>query len=83
LGGNWKKVQICVVIVWNPAGSERIAGEPKRASACRTDRMNPLRSAGAAIGNVTVRATGVPCADGRAGRVYPPGQAPSQDGGER
>ena len=46
-----------MVIVWKPAGSERIAGEPNRASACRTDRMNPLKSAGAAIGNVTVRAT--------------------------
>jgi hypothetical protein len=45
------------VIVWNPAGSERIAGEPNSASACRTDRMKPLTSAGATIGRVTVQAT--------------------------
>ncbi len=56
-GGKWKNDQICVVIVWKPAGMARIAGEPNKASACRTARMNPLTSAGATIGRVTVRAT--------------------------
>ena len=48
--------QICVVIVWKPAGSARIAGEPNSASACSTARMKPLTSAGATRGSVTVRA---------------------------
>jgi hypothetical protein len=57
LGGYWKSDQICVVIVWKPAGSARMAGEPNSASACSTARMKPLTSAGATIGTVTVRAT--------------------------
>jgi hypothetical protein len=40
-----------------PAGRARIAGEPKRARACRTARMKPLRMAGSTIGKVIVRAT--------------------------
>ena len=57
LGGYWKSDQICVVMVWKPAGSARMAGEPNSASAWRTARMKPLTSAGATIGSVTVRAT--------------------------
>ena len=56
-GGNWKSDQTCVVMVWKPAGRARIAGEPKRARACSTERMNPLTTAGATMGSVTVRAT--------------------------
>jgi len=44
-------------MVWKPAGSARMAGEPKSASACRTARMKPLTMAGVTIGSVTVNAT--------------------------
>jgi hypothetical protein len=56
-GGYWKNDHIWVVTVWKPAGRARIAGEPKRARACRTARMKPLRMAGSTIGKVIVRAT--------------------------
>ena len=56
-GGYWKKAQIWVVTVWKPAGRARIAGEPKRARACSTARMKPLRIAGSTMGSVMVRAT--------------------------
>ena len=49
LGGNWKSDQIWVVMVWKPAGSARMAGEPKSARAWSTDRMKPLTSAGATM----------------------------------
>lgn len=57
LGGYWKSDQIWVVIVWNPAGSARMAGEPNRANAWSTARIKPLRMAGATMGSVIVSAT--------------------------
>jgi hypothetical protein len=56
-GGYWKNDHIWVVTVWKPAGRARMAGEPKRARACSTARMKPLRTAGSTIGSVMVRAT--------------------------
>ena len=56
LGGYWNSAQICVVIVWKPAGRARMAGDPNSASACSTARMKPLTTAGATRGSVTVRA---------------------------
>jgi hypothetical protein len=32
-GGYWNRLQIFVVMVWKPAGSARIAGEPNRVMA--------------------------------------------------
>ena len=34
-GGYWNRLQILVVMVWKPAGSARIAGEPNSVIACR------------------------------------------------
>ncbi len=34
-GGYWNRLQIFVVMVWKPAGSARIAGEPNSVIACR------------------------------------------------
>ncbi len=46
LGGNWNRLQIFVVMVWKPAGSARIAGEPNSVIACRKATSAPASSAG-------------------------------------
>ena len=55
-GGNWNRLQIFVVMVWKPAGSARIAGEPNRVIACRKATRPPASSAGSTSGIVTRRA---------------------------
>ena len=62
-GGNWKRLQILVVIVSMPAGSARIAGVPKSVIDCRKAMRKPARSAGTTRGSVTcaaVRHAGAP-----------------------
>ena len=62
-GGNWKRLQILVVIVSMPAGSARIAGVPNSVIDCRKATMNPASNAGAASGSVmssAVRHGGAP-----------------------
>ncbi len=56
LGGNWNRLQILVVMVWKPAGSARIAGEPNSVRACRKATSAPAASAGSASGMVMRRA---------------------------
>ena len=56
LGGNWNRLQILVVMVWKPAGSARIAGEPNSVIACRKAISMPASSAGRASGMVMRRA---------------------------
>ena len=56
LGGYWNRLQILVVMVWKPAGSARIAGEPNRVMACRKATSAPANSAGMASGMVMRRA---------------------------
>ena len=56
LGGNWNRLQILVVMVWKPAGSARIAGEPNSVIACRKAISMPASSAGSASGMVMRRA---------------------------
>ena len=56
LGGYWNRLQIFVVMVWKPAGSARIAGEPNSVMACRKATKAPATSAGSASGIVTRRA---------------------------
>src|SRR5690242_15770558 len=56
LGGYWNRLQIFVVMVWKPAGSARIAGEPNSVIACRKAISEPATSAGNASGIVTRRA---------------------------
>src|SRR6185437_8653620 len=53
LGGNWKKLQILVVIVSMLAGSARIAAGPNSVIDCRNATRKPARSAGIASGSVT------------------------------
>ncbi len=55
-GGYWNRLQIFVVMVWKPAGSARIAGEPNKVMACRKAIKAPATSAGSARGMVTRRA---------------------------
>ena len=55
-GGYWNRLQILVVMVWKPAGSARIAGEPNRVVACRKATIRPASSAGSASGMVIRRA---------------------------
>ena len=55
-GGYWNRLQIFVVMVWKPAGSARIAGEPNSVIACRNAISAPATSAGSASGIVTRRA---------------------------
>ena len=55
-GGYWNRLQILVVMVWKPAGSARIAGEPNSVIACRKATSAPASSAGSASGMVTRRA---------------------------
>jgi hypothetical protein len=55
-GGYWNRLQIFVVMVWKPAGSARIAGEPNSVIACRNAISAPASSAGSASGTVTRRA---------------------------
>ena len=55
-GGYWNRLQIFVVMVWKPAGSARIAGEPNSVMACRNAISAPATSAGSASGMVTRRA---------------------------
>src|SRR5436853_125604 len=55
-GGYWKRLQILVVIVWNPAGIARIAGDPNSVIACRKATRAPASTAGSASGIVTRRA---------------------------
>ena len=55
-GGYWNRLQIFVVMVWKPAGSARIAGEPNRVIACRNAINAPATRAGSAKGMVTRRA---------------------------
>ena len=55
-GGYWNRLQILVVMVWKPAGSARIAGEPNRVIACRKAIRLPATSAGSASGIVMRRA---------------------------
>src|SRR3954462_2845024 len=55
-GGYWNRLQIFVVMVWKPAGSARIAGEPNSVIACRNAISAPATSAGNASGIVTRRA---------------------------
>ena len=55
-GGYWNRLQIFVVMVWKPAGSARIAGEPNSVIACRNATSAPASSAGSASGMVTRRA---------------------------
>ena len=52
-GGNWKRLQILVVMVSIPAGSARIAGTPKSVIDCRKATRNPASSAGITRGSVT------------------------------
>ena len=56
LGGYWNRLQIFVVMVWKPAGSARIAGEPNRVMACRNAIRAPATIAGSASGIVMRRA---------------------------
>src|SRR6267154_1088364 len=56
LGGNWNRLQIFVVMVWKPAGSARMAGEPNSVIDCRKATSAPASSAGMASGMVTRRA---------------------------
>ena len=56
LGGYWNRLQILVVIVWKPAGSARIAGEPNNVVACRKATIAPANRAGRASGIVIRRA---------------------------
>ena len=56
LGGYWNRLQILVVMVWKPAGSARIAGEPNKVVACRKATIAPASSAGSASGMVILRA---------------------------
>ena len=51
-GGNWKRLQILVVIVSMPAGSARIAGVPNSVIDCRNAMRNPASSAGITSGSV-------------------------------
>src|SRR5690348_18195792 len=63
LGGNWKRLQILVVIVSMLAGRARIAAGPKSVIDCRNATRKPARSAGVARGSVTstaVRHDGAP-----------------------
>ena len=55
-GGYWNRLQILVVMVWKPAGSARIAGEPNSVIACRKAISAPATSAGSASGIVIRRA---------------------------
>ena len=55
-GGYWNRLQIFVVMVWKPAGSARIAGEPNSVMACRNAISAPATRAGSASGMVTRRA---------------------------
>ena len=55
-GGYWNRLQILVVMVWKPAGSARIAGEPNSVIACRNATSAPASSAGSTSGMVTRRA---------------------------
>ena len=50
-GGYWNRLQILVVMVWKPAGSARIAGEPNSVIACRNAISAPATSAGSAKRN--------------------------------
>src|SRR5271155_2515480 len=56
LGGYWNRLQILVVMVWKPAGSARIAGEPNNVIACRNAIKAPATKAGIASGIVIRRA---------------------------
>ena len=56
LGGNWNRLQILVVMVWKPAGSARIAGEPNSVIACRKATSAPASNAGSTSGMVMRRA---------------------------
>src|SRR5258708_36704084 len=56
LGGNWNRLQIFVVMVWNPAGNARIAGEPNNVIACRKATNAPASNAGSTSGMVMRRA---------------------------
>ena len=56
LGGYWKRLQIFVVMVWNPAGKARMAGDPNSVIVCKKATSAPARSAGSASGMVTRRA---------------------------
>ena len=55
-GGYWNRLQILVVMVWKPAGSARIAGEPNSVIACRKATSAPARIAGSTSGMVIRRA---------------------------
>src|SRR5471032_2032010 len=56
LGGYWKRLQILVVIVWKPAGSAKIAGEPNNVIACKKATSAPASNAGITNGMVIRRA---------------------------
>ena len=56
LGGYWNRLQIFVVMVWKPAGSAKIAGDPNSVIACRNAISAPATSAGSASGIVMRRA---------------------------
>src|SRR5512146_1968972 len=63
LGGNWKRLQILVVIVSMLAGSARIAAGPKSVIDWRNATRKPASSAGSTSGIVTstaVRQAGAP-----------------------
>ena len=65
-GGYWNRLQIFVVMVWKPAGSARIAGEPNSVIACRKAIRAPATSAGSARGIVIAprRGPGLAAEDG-------------------
>src|SRR5262249_61950279 len=56
LGGYGNGLQILVVMVWNPAGRAKFAGEPNSVRAWRNAMSAPARTAGIASGTVTRRA---------------------------
>src|SRR6202142_2852302 len=56
LGGYWNRLQILVVMVWKPAGSARIAGEPNKVIACKNATRAPASKAGSTRGMVILRA---------------------------
>src|SRR5690348_6770086 len=55
-GGYWNRLQILVVMVWKPAGSARIAGDPNKVIACKKATKAPASKAGSTSGIVTRRA---------------------------
>src|ERR1700735_2541514 len=58
LGGYWNRLQILVVMVWKPAGSARMAGEPNKVMACRKAISAPGTRAGRRGGEMNARVGG-------------------------